>query len=49
MNELLRTYSLKANYYAFLLAVTKRISAREALFEMGISPENANKEAEEDD
>lgn len=44
MNELLRTYSLKANYYALLLAVAKKVSAKDALIEMGISPDNVNKE-----
>ena len=28
MNELLQTYSLKANYYALLLAVAKKVSAK---------------------
>ena len=49
MNELLKTYSLKANYYALLLAVAKRVSAKEALIEMGISPDSANKEVQESD
>ena len=31
---------LKRNYYALLLAVAKNVSAKEALIEMGISPEN---------
>lgn len=49
MSELLKTYSLKANYYALLLAVAKRVSAKEALIEMGISPDSANKEVQESD
>jgi hypothetical protein len=49
MSELLKTYSLKANYYALLLAVAKRVSAKEALIEMGISPDNINKEVQTDD
>lgn len=49
MSELLKTYSLKANYYALLLAVAKRVSAKEALIEMGISPDNINKEVQTND
>lgn len=44
MNELLRNQILKANYYALLLAVAKNISAKEALIEMGISPDVTVKE-----
>lgn len=39
-----RNQMLKANYYALLLAVAKKVSAKEALIEMGISPDAANKE-----
>jgi hypothetical protein len=49
MSELLKTYSLKANYYALLLAVAKRVSAKDALIEMGISPDNTNKEVHTND
>ena len=44
MNELSRNQMLKANYYALLLAVAKNVSAKEALIEMGISPDGATKE-----
>ena len=44
MNELSRNQMLKPNYYALLLAVAKNVSAKDALIEMGISPDNANKE-----
>lgn len=44
MNELLRNQMLKANYYALLLAVSKNVSAKEALIELGISPDVATKE-----
>lgn len=44
MSELLRNQMLKANYYTLLLAVAKKVSAKEALIEMGISPDAANKE-----
>lgn len=49
MSELLKTYSLKVNYYALLLAVAKRVSAKDALIKMGISPDNANKEVHTND
>lgn len=44
MNELSRNQMLKPNYYTLLLAVAKKVSAKEALIEMGISPDSANKE-----
>lgn len=44
MNELSRNQMLKPNYYALLLAVAKNVSAKEALIEMGISPDSENKE-----
>lgn len=44
MNELLQNQMLKANYYALLLAVSKNVSAKEALIEMGISPDVTTKE-----
>jgi hypothetical protein len=40
---------LKRNYYALLLAVAKRVSAKDALIEMGISPDNTNKEVHTND
>lgn len=49
MGELLQTYSLKPNYYALLLAVAKKKSAKDALIDMGISPDSANKEVQESD
>lgn len=44
MDELSRNQILKRNYYALLLAVTKNISAKDALISMGISPDSENKE-----
>lgn len=44
MNDLLWNQMLKRNYYALLLAVAKNVSAKEALIEMGISPDSENKE-----
>lgn len=44
MNELSRNQMLKPNYYALLLAVAKNVSAKEALIEMGISPDSENKD-----
>lgn len=35
---------LKRNYFALFLAITTNVSAKDALMEMGISPDNENKE-----
>lgn len=43
MDELSRNQILKRNYYALLLAVAKSVSAKDALIEMGISPERVDK------
>lgn len=43
MNDLLRNQMLKPNYYALFLAVAKNVSAKDALIEMGISPEHVDK------
>lgn len=43
MSELSRNQMLKPNYYALLLAVAKNVSAKDALIEMGISPEHVDK------
>lgn len=36
----MKDIDLKRNYYALLLAVAKNVSAKEALIEMGISPDS---------
>ena len=48
MRELLFSYSLKANYYALLLAITKNETASEALSEMGIITYETKKEEGEE-
>lgn len=44
MNELSRNNAVKANYFALFIAITKNISAKNALIAFGISPDNVNKE-----
>lgn len=36
----MKDIDLKRNYYALLLAVAKNVSVKEALIEMGISPDS---------
>ena len=40
MNELSRNETLKSNYYALFIAITKGKTAKEALLAMGICPDN---------
>lgn len=40
MNELLRNEEVKRNYYALFIAITKGETAKDALTDMGICPDN---------
>lgn len=44
MNELAKLMETKKNYYALFIAIVKNETAKEALMDMGISPDEGGHE-----